>query len=248
MGTVFAVSIVDDIDQAAIDDVFEWWRSVERRFSTFLDDSEINTLASGRMHLDNAHPDVRHVLAVCAELEVATGGRFTIHPPDEPGLLDPAAYVKGWSVDEAALRLGAEGAENFAIYAGGDVRCSGRPVDAESWTVGLKHPDLPKSVVAGLRLSDRSMATSGTYERGDHIWGVALGTRSLSSASVIGPSLGTADALATAIYADQAVSMEWMAAFDEYAVVLVTTDGEIRWSPSLAGDIDVADSTPPGDE
>ena len=40
---------------------------------------------------------------------------------------------------------------------------------------------------------------------------------------MIGPSLGIADALATAIYADQNVSIEWMADFEEYAVVLVTT-------------------------
>lgn len=65
---------------------------------------------------------------------------------------------------------------------------------------------------------------------------------------MIGPSLGIADALATAIYADQNVSIEWMADFEEYAVVLVTTDGEIRWSPSLAGAIDVAGSTPPADK
>ena len=236
MGTVFRLSVPDDTSTAVIDEVFGWWRSVEERFSTFRDDSEISRIGRGELAVDDAATEVRHVLARCAELEEATGGRFSIRPGRQGGPgLDPAGLVKGWSVDEAALLLQRSGLTDFSIDAGGDVLCVGRPLDgAPRWRIGIRHPDRPEDAVgAVVEVAQGAVATSGTYFRGDHIWGV--GGRSVASVTVVGPQLGTADALATALFADQAASLAWMTAFPGYGVLVMTGDGLARWTGDLDG-------------
>jgi thiamine biosynthesis lipoprotein len=221
MGTVFAVEA--DIGHDVVDELFDWWRTVESRFSTFRDDSEITRIARDTLDLDDAHPDVRHVLSTCAELESATGGRFTIRSPRPGGpSLDPAGYVKGWSVDEAALVLRARGVDDFMIYAGGDVLCGGSPPDADRWQVGVRDPIDHDRVIATLALERGAVATSGAYERGDHIWGEPAGLRSVT---VVGPSLGIADALATAVFAAGVDDdRSWLDSFEGYEVLLVRDD------------------------
>lgn len=236
MGTVFRLTVPDGTAPLAIEEAFAWWRSVEERFSTFRDDSEISRIGRGELAVDDASIDVRHVLARCEELEAATEGRFSIRPGRQGGPgLDPAGLVKGWSVDEAALLLQRSGLTDFSIDAGGDILCVGHPLDgAPRWRVGLRHPDRPEDAVGAVVEIERgAVATSGEYFRGEHIWGSDEGT--LVSVTVVGPQLGTADALATAVFADQAASLEWMGAFPGYGVVVMTRDGLLRWTADLEG-------------
>jgi thiamine biosynthesis lipoprotein len=226
MGTVFAVEIHGEHDHAAVDRLVGWWREVEERFSTFGEESEITRLGRGDLRLDDAHPDVRHVLSVCDELEALTDGHFAIRPgrPGGPGL-DPAGYVKGWSVDEAALLLRSDGIDDFMIYAGGDVLCSGESPDGGSWRVGIRDPNQTDRSIATVGLTRGAVATSGAYERGDHIEGAGAGA--LASVTVVGPSLGIADALATAIFAAWADYVAWTGRFEGYGAVLVRPDGSL---------------------
>jgi FAD:protein FMN transferase len=247
MGTVF--SITADVAPQVVDEVFSWWRHVEHEFSTFLPESQISRIGRGELDPDDADPEVRHVLAVCAELEDATAGRFSIRPgrPGGPSL-DPAGYVKGWSVDEAALILLGAGVTDFALYAGGDVLCGGSPTDADAWEVGIRLPNQPDTVGAVLTVNNAAVASSGTYRRGDHIWGSP--DRRVLGASVVGPHLGMADALATAVFAGQDESFEWISAYPDYSLVVFTADGQVLWSESLRGSIVVGAETsaPPGDK
>lgn len=235
MGTVFRLTVPDGTGEGPIDEVFAWLRWVEETFSTFRGDSEISRIGRGELAVDDACIEVRHVLARCDEFEEATGGRFSIRPgrPGGPGL-DPAGLVKGWSVDEAALLLQRRGLADFSIDAGGDVLCVGRSPDGGPWRVGVRHPDRPEDAVgAVLEIREGAVATSGTYFRGEHIRGT--GERSLASVTVVGPRLGTADALATAVFADQAASLDWVAEFPGYGVMVMTIDGTLRWTEDLNG-------------
>ena len=179
------VRVQGEIDAAR---VFAWLRWVDATFSTYRDDSEISRLDRGE--LDDPHPLVREVLARCEELRAETGGYFDVRAG---GRLDPSGYVKGWAVQRAA----AFGCGRFLIEAGGDMVLRG------SWRVGIRHPYERGRLAAAITLSDCAVATSGAYERGEHILDPFTGrpATGLSSVTVIGRDLGTVDAYATAAFA-----------------------------------------------
>jgi len=224
MGTVFRVTVPDGSSPGAVDDVFAWLAHVEQDFSTFREDSVVSRLSRGEIARDDAPPEVRQVLARCDDLEASTGGRF--HAVGAAGL-DPSGYVKGWSVDEAALILRSSGIDRFAIYAGGDVLTSGPPPSGDRWRIGIRHPERPDDALATVvEVVDGAVATSGAYYRGEHIRGDGAG--GVASATVTGASLGIADALATAIYADGARSLDFMDEFPGYGVLVLHRDGTMH--------------------
>jgi len=179
------VRVAGDIDARR---VFAWLRWVDATFSTYRADSQISRLDRGE--LDDPHPAVRAVLARCEELRVETGGYFDIRAG---GRLDPSGYVKGWAVQRAA----AFGRGRFLIDAGGDVVLRG------TWRVGIRHPHERDKLAAAITVADCAVATSGAYERGPHVLDPFTGrpATGLSSVTVVGRDLGTADAYATAAFA-----------------------------------------------
>jgi thiamine biosynthesis lipoprotein len=244
MGTVFRLEVPDGTPVGPIEEAFGWWEWVEATFSTFRPGSEISRIGRGELAIDHACREVRHVLARCEELEEMSGGRFSARPKGSSGpALDPAGLVKGWSVDEAALRLQARGLADFSIEAGGDVLCVGEAPGGGPWRVGVRSPSHPDTAaVAVIAIPRGAVATSGSYFRGEHIRGPV--ERSLASVTVVGPQLGTADALATAVFADQAASLEWLRAVPGYGVMVVTATGRLRWTRDLDGVVVVPGVSP----
>jgi FAD:protein FMN transferase len=196
MGMPVVVDVRDgEVGSAALDRVFEWLRFVDATFSTYRADSDVCRLDRGELALRDAHPLVREVLARCERLRVATGGYFDARAR---GRLDPSGLVKGWSVDRAAALLSAAGARRFCLNAGGDVLVRGGP-----WRVGVQHPRERDRLAAVLSLTDAAVATSGAYERGEHIVDPLTGRppRGALAVTVLGRDLATADAYATAAFA-----------------------------------------------
>ena len=133
MGMPIVVDVRDpDVDEAVVDDVFDWLRFVDATFSTYQDGSEISRINRGELSLDDAHPDVREVLARCEELREETRGYFDARPVCVE-VLDPSGLVKGWSVDRAAAIFDEAGVRNYAVNAGGDVILRGRPIPDDCW-------------------------------------------------------------------------------------------------------------------
>jgi thiamine biosynthesis lipoprotein len=190
----------DDAEVGALDQVFDWFRWVDATFSTYRDDSEISRLNRGELALDDTHPDVRRILERCEELRDETRGYFDACAT---GMLDPSGLVKGWSVDRAADMLHGADLRNFAVNAGGDIRLSGRAVPELHWRIGIQHPRERDRVAAVVEASDVAIATSGAYERGDHVVNPHTGRppAGVLSVTVTGPELATADAYATAAFA-----------------------------------------------
>jgi FAD:protein FMN transferase len=206
MGMPVAVEVREGtLDADAFDRVFAWLRFVDAAFSPYRADSEVCRLDRGELAPADAHPHVRAVLARCERLRVVTGGYFDARAG---GALDPSGLVKGWSVDRAGALLAAAGARRFCIDAGGDVLVRGGP-----WRVGVRHPHRHDSVAAVLSLTDAAVATSGAYERGEHIVDPLTGraARGALSVSVLGRHLGTVDAYATAAFAMGARGPAWTA-------------------------------------
>lgn len=231
MGTVVSADVRDDADPAAVaaalDEAFAWLRGVEGRFSTFRPDSEVSRLARGEVALGEVSDDLAVVLERCELLRLDSGGAFDVRAR---GALDPAGFVKGWAVDRAGAILAAAGLANWSLNAGGDVACRGRAGPGEPWRVGVRHPERPGDVVAVVRVPGRgAVATSGTYERGNHIATAPSAGPALASVTVVGPELAWADAFATAAFAMGLGGLDWVEGHDGYGAFATSWDGR-GWS------------------
>lgn len=213
----------------AVDRAFAWLRWVDATFSTYRADSEIARLEAGTLAPRNAAPAVRAVLARCERLRAHTRGCFDVRAR---GPLDPSGYVKGWAVERAAAILRAAGARNLCIHAGGDVRVCGDRL----WRIGVQHPLLRDRTAAVLAARDLAVATSGAYERGEHILDPRTGRppAGVLSVTVLGPDLGIADAYATAAFAMGLDGPAWTAGLDEYEALTILADGRVLSTPGVA--------------
>ena len=233
MGTVATVELYDPVPRDdLVDEVFAWLHEVDRRFSTFIDDSELNRLDRGELRLSDGSQDMRDVLDQCTDLWDLTDGYFDVYAT---GRLDPSGYVKGWSVQVASERLTAAGAVNHYIEAGGDIQTRGRPGPAQDWQIGIRHPWQRDKVSWVVRGTDMGIATSGLYERGLHVINPRTGTPAdqLQSVTVIGRDLGPADAYATAAVAMDRSGLTWLAGLDGYECAVVLAGGTAYESPGL---------------
>ncbi len=235
MGTVIAIDVRDPaISEATLDSVFAWFHEVDASFSTFRSDSQISRLGRGELTVSDCTRDVREVLSLCNEVRETSGGCFDIW---QGGRCDPSALVKGWSVERASLMLKAAGARNYFINAGGDIVASGRPSSNRNWRVGIRHPEQTDRLAAVLSVTDLAIATSGTYERGEHIVDPRRGQppTGLLSMTVIGPSLSYADAYSTAAYVMGAYGPSWVATIPGYEVLAITDQRLTTWTPGVDG-------------
>jgi FAD:protein FMN transferase len=201
MGTTVSIDVRDEgVPAAALDAAVQTLRELEARFTTYCDDSEIKRIERGELQLADAHPDVREVLAACAVLRAESNGAFDAW---RDGCLDPSGYVKGWAAERAAAVLRSSGATRFALNLGGDVICAGESAAGLPWRVGVRHPAEPRRIAFVVGVRDGAVATSGSYERGDHIVDARTGRPATDwrSITVLAPDLATADAIATAALA-----------------------------------------------
>lgn len=227
MGMPVSVGLRDrDVDVAP---VFAWLREVDAVFSLWREDSELSLLREVR----HASPMVREVLNRCEALRIETGGGFDAWAG---GRLDPSGLVKGWAVERAAALLWEAGGRNFCLNAGGDVCVRGRPEPAggAGWRVGVQHPFERGSLAAVVELTDGGVATSGHYERGEHILDPRTGAparNDVVAVTVLGPDLGTADAYATAAFV---LGPEWTAGLPPgYGAMTVLHGGRVVTTPGF---------------
>jgi FAD:protein FMN transferase len=207
-GTAITVDVRDEIEPEAIDAAFAWFARVDDIFSTWRPDSEISRLARGELALHDASPELTIVLDLCEQVTLDSDGAFDIHVGADPrvawreglGPIDPSGLVKGWALQRGAEDLRANGASHFAINAGGDIVTAGEPEPGSGWRVGVRHPWQPDAVAMVLEVSDVGVATSGRYERGDHIIDPRTGrpATGVMSVTVVADDLALADGYATA--------------------------------------------------
>lgn len=176
--------------------------------------------------------------------------RRTVFLPRESMQIGLGGIAKGYALDRAAARLRALGLKAFLLDAGGQVLAVGER-DGRPWRVGLRDPRKgPDSLFTSIEVRDRSVSTSGDYERFfvsggvryHHILDPRTGrpSKGLVSASAIAPDATLADALSTAFMVlGTRRSLELVAALqgDGTAVdaVLIDHSGAIHTSPGMRG-------------
>ncbi len=80
-------------------------------------------------------------------------------------IMDFGGCAKGYAADRAAGVLKKRGIENALVSVAGDIRAMGKREDGKPWRIGIQHPREADKTLAVLELSDRSISTSGDYER-----------------------------------------------------------------------------------
>jgi FAD:protein FMN transferase len=232
MGTAIGLDLREPwVGHEAVDRFFDWLMSVDERFSTYRDDSLVTRLRRGEIASLIADPDLTEVLELCEEVRLASDGIFGVWTHDPDGF-DPSGLVKGWSIDRGADILRAAGARNFCVNAGGDVLAIGQARPGVGWRVGIRHPFEADRLAAVVAASDLAVATSGAYERGEHIVNSLdeAAPQQLLSVTVAGPSLTFADAYATTAFAMGERGVEWLDQLDGYGAYVVTAHQRAIWT------------------
>jgi thiamine biosynthesis lipoprotein len=232
MGTAIVIDVrATDWDHAQVEHAtaaaFDHFRAVDRRFSTYIEDSEVSRYNAGEVAVGDVSDELREVLELCERARQASDGYFDIRGHRTDGKMDPSGLVKGWSVDGAARLLDAAGLRNYCVNAAGDIVARGESEPGEPWRIGIRNPWDAQSVVAIVAARDLAIATSGAYERGEHVIVPVTGRPpdGIASMTVIGPSLTWADAWATAGYAMGVRGVDWVAReLDGYDACAVSTD------------------------
>jgi thiamine biosynthesis lipoprotein len=233
MGTAVGIDVRDpDVRDAIVDEAFGRFRAIDARFSTFHADSEVSRYGRGEVGDGDLSDELREVLGLCEAVRVRSDGVFDIRRHRSDGVVDPSGLVKGWAVEEAAAILQGSGARNFTVNAGGDIVVRGEPAPGRAWRVGIQHPEIRDAMAAILDVRDLAVATSGAYERGDHVIDARSGDppTDLLSATVVGPSLTFADAYATVAFALGIEGIRWVAALPGYEGCVMTTDHRFIWT------------------
>jgi thiamine biosynthesis lipoprotein len=190
------------------------------------------------------------VISLCDQIGQTSNGYFDIRSHRSDGRPDPTGLVKGWALERAAGILEAAGARNYCINGGGDIVAAGGVTDGDkehatgsaepTWRVGIRHPMIADRLATVLAVRDASVATSGTYERGQHIVDplTGLAPQGLVSVTIVGPTLTLADAYATAAFAMGSSGMEWAAGLTGFAACGVTAEPDgsnarLVWTPGF---------------
>ena len=236
MGTVVSVEIREPpIASSVLQAVFDHLHDIDARFSPYRADSEVSRLACGELAESDASLDLRQVLAACDHLAAVTSGAFDARHHRADGRIDPSGFVKGWAIEEAAWLIDSAGGRDYWINGGGDIVVRGEASPGVPWRVGIRHPDHADRVAAVLAVTDRAVATSGTYERGEHIADPRAATvpGDLRSITVVGPTLAFADAFATAIFVMGRAGLDWLATQPGYDALAITDDDRTVWTPGM---------------
>lgn len=115
-------------------------------------------------------------------------------------LVDLGGIAKGFAVDCAYEKVGGQSVKkpNVLVDLGGNLRvCGGK------WLVGIRNPLGPGLCARVLLQPGEALATSGTYERGEHILDGCTGKTAasgLASVTVLASTAMLADGLSTTLF------------------------------------------------
>ncbi len=226
MGTVASIVTETEVDAALQAEVQAICEGFDQRFSLYRPDSELSRVNNGVLKLSEGSAELLAAYALAIDWSLATGGVFTPERPD--GLLDLNGVVKALAI-RAVVDLLSEPVSAGHVGIGGDGEAWGRA--SVPWQAGIVDPNNREQLISTVTLGEGgdgrarwALATSGSSERGDHIWS-RPGDVPLAQASVLAPDIVTADVLATTLVAAGPSALDAVAAACDCEAFLVLTDG-----------------------
>jgi thiamine biosynthesis lipoprotein len=205
-------------------------------FSLYKPESPLSRLARGETSVAECPPVVSEIWDACEAWEKTTDGWFSAFTAEHT--FDPSGLVKTWAANRAAEYVLEQGINDFTLNAGGDVLISDGVTEAIDWRMGISKPVSISADGAGVltvvdlhRTPFRAMATSGSAERGAHIWNPKAGGRAPAGdfiqVSVIAKDLVTADVWATAAFAEGERAIEHLNGIEGLEALFVYEDGQL---------------------
>ena len=165
----------------------------------------------------------------------------TVFLADEEMSLDVGSIGKGYAVQRVSEYARELGMDHLLLSVGGNVCAIGNKIDGKPWRVGIENPDLEsaQSYVGTVELSDKSIVTSGDYQRFYEVEGkrychiidpaTGMPPEYFPSVSVLAEDSGMADALSTALFNMKfEEGMEFAESLPEVEVLWIMEDGGIR--------------------
>lgn len=167
----------------------------------------------------------------------------TVERLDSEMTLDVGAVAKGYAVARIAEDLEARGINGYLLNVGGNVCTIGTRPDGTKWAVGIENPtgDDEEPYIAYLSLSDKSVVTSGAYQRYYFVDGekyhhiidpeTLMPGVNYMSVSVICDDSGVGDALSTALFCmDYEEGSALVESLEGIEAVWVLPNGERKYS------------------
>ncbi len=233
MGTVVTMDIYSEDGEASDHTYLQVARArdilqrADAVFSTWKANSPMSRLRRGEITREQTPPEVTEVLEECAKARRISRGWFD--PWAMPGGVDPTGYVKGWAAQHALGALASAEISGAIVNAAGDIASFGAMEHSQAFRIGIVDPFSPSRLACVVELSG-AIATSGTAERGSHLIDPysRRPTTRVASASVSGPDLGLADALATAVAVAGEAGLRLVETLDDYEALIIGFDGTLR--------------------
>jgi len=225
MGMLVIIDIVDsNVDEKIFEEVFNYLNSIDKRFSPYKTNSELTLYNNKKINKKNLSDDFKQIIYLSEDIKKKTAGFFDIL---YKGKLDPSGLVKGWAIYNAKLLISEQGYKNFYIEIAGDIEVVGLNHDNKKWIIGIRNPFNKKENVKIVYLSNRAIATSGTYERGNHIYNPLTNklATDIESITVIGPNIYEADCFATACFAMGINGINFLEGLNGFEGYMIDHDG-----------------------
>ena len=185
-----------------------------------------------------AHTDINNV--------IIDEESSTVFLSDPLMKLDVGAIAKGYAVEMVARSLEEKNISGYVINVGGNVRTVGLKGDGNKWTVGIENPEENEDVpyLAYLELSDRSLVTSGSYQRYYTVDGkryhhiidpeTLMPSDGYLSVSIVCKSSAMGDALSTALFCMTLEDgIELINSIDDAEAMWVMPDGTKHYSANF---------------
>ena len=245
MGTVFRFAgrtPLNEKDHAdALTRACAFLHAADAVFSLYKPESPLSQLARGETKVADCPEIVEEIWNACEAWSSVTDGWFSAFTPER--IFDPSGVVKTWAAAEAGRLLKDSGLTDFGVNAGGDVWLADGVTGEHGWKVGISKPVTIASPEAGiLTVFDlfnspmRAVATSGTAERGLHIWNprsYEFAENELIQVTVIADDLIKADVWATAAFAEGPDAVARLNRVPNLEALFVLRDGGLAGTDGL---------------
>jgi thiamine biosynthesis lipoprotein len=246
MGTVFVFQGRSELPQEELSDILSAscakLHEADHIFSLYKPESPLSQLARGETSVANCPPAVETVWELCEQWEKQTGGYFSAFALNRT--FDPSGLVKTWAAKQAVDVMLQAGVTDFSLNSGGDIWLSDGLTEGNDWLVGISlpvtiaSPDAGVLTVVNLKETEfRAVATSGTAERGEHIWNPQASSMAISEVvqvTVLAKDLVTADVWATAAFAEGPASLNRISTVHGVEALFVFDDGRVDGTEGFA--------------